>query len=539
MTTANTNNKPFTALHLFCGLGGGALGFKRAGFETLLGIDFNAAACEDFRRIVGAPALQADLTTMSPDELRAACGGRRPDVVFTSPPCKSYSSCTPLAVALSPKYQEMSSLSLRGVWLSLEAWSSSPPPLIVLENVPRILDKTRGGDRWIEQVCGLLRGYGYAVKTSTHDCGELGGLAQHRRRFLLVARHMEQVPEVLYHPPAKRVRGCGEVLGELPVPLPDLSNDGGPLHRLGKLCALNWVRLALIPPGKDWRALNAYHSVYSLPPSDSRQNGPYGVNDWDAASHTVIGNAKPGAAWACVNDPRLGSSPRNATMGVKGFDQASGTVLGAARWDNSASCVADPRIHSPKPRREGGDGVTAWGSPSTTVIAHGSHHNGPWQVADPRLAHSPRADSWGVLPWATPSHTIRGVEKYANGAASVADPRVPGPVVEGPVLDLHNVKKQIRLVIVAPDGTWHRPMTTLELAVLQGFPALDCNGGWMSLAGNNMELWRERIGNAVPPPAAEAVARQMLLTLEAARGGQLLLSSTRIWVSPTQQLSLM
>jgi len=532
-----TNNKPFTALHLFCGLGGGALGFKRAGFETLLGIDFNAAACEDFRKIVGAPALQADLSTMSPEELLAACGGRRPDVVFLSPPCKSFSACTPLATALSPKYREMSSLSLRGVWLALEAWTNSPPPLIILENVPRILDPKRGGDRWIEQVRGLLQGYGYAVRTSTHDCGELGGLAQHRKRFLLVARHMEQVPEVLYHPPHKRVRGCGEVLGELPVPLPDQSNEGGPMHRLGKLCALNWVRLALIPAGKDWRSLKAYESVYSLPPSATRQNGPFGVNDWTAGSHTVIGNAKPGVAWACISDPRLACAPRNTVLGVAPWTEASGAIIGAARPDNGAFSVADPRIHSPKPRREGGDGVTAWDAPSTTVIARGTHHNGPWQVADPRLAHNPRPDSWGVLPWAEPTHTIRGVEKYANGASTVADPRVPW--VEGPALDLNDAKKQIRLVIVAPDGTWHRPMTTLELAALQGFPVRDCNGGWMCLSGKSMEKWRERIGNAVPPPAAEAVARQMLLTLTAARNGQLLLSSTRVWVSPQQQLSLM
>lgn len=521
-------NAVFSVLHLFCGLGGGAIGFQRAGFETLLGIDINPAACADFRTLTKAPALAADLAAMSPDELRAACGGRRPDVVFLSPPCKSFSSCTPLATALSPKYQEMSSLSLRGVWLALEAWSASPPPLIILENVPRILDPKRGGDRWIEQVRGLLQGYGYAVRTSTHDCGALGGLAQHRKRFLLVARHMEQIPEVLYHPPPKRVRGCGEVLMDLPVPLPDQSNEGGPMHRLGRLCALNWVRLALIPAGKDWRALKAYESVYSLPPSETRPNGPFGVNDWSDGSHTVIGNSKPGVAWACVNDPRLACTPRNTSYGVTSWGESSGTVIGAASHDRGAFSVADPRIHSPKPRREGGDGVTAWDSPSTTVIAHGTHHNGPWQIADPRLTHNPRPDSWGVLPWASPTHTIRGVEKYANGASTVADPRVPR--VEGPALDLTDAKKQIRLVIVAPDGTWHRPLTTLELAALQGLPVGGCNGGWLKLDGNSHKDWRERIGNAVPPPAAEAIAHQMKKTLLAARAGELLLSSTPVWV---------
>lgn len=87
-----------------------------------------------------------DLATLSPTELRAACGDRRPDVVFTSPPCKAFSGCLPRATSLTPTYQDMSDLALRGVWLALEAWPV-PPPLILLENVPRIQSR---GAQWLE-----------------------------------------------------------------------------------------------------------------------------------------------------------------------------------------------------------------------------------------------------------------------------------------------------------------------------------------------------------------------------------------------------
>jgi hypothetical protein len=59
-----------------------------------------------------------------------------------------------------------------------------------------------------------------------------------------------------YRPSKKRVRACGEVLGELPLPEQE---EAGELHRLPKLSWLNWVRLALIPAGGDWRDLPGMH----------------------------------------------------------------------------------------------------------------------------------------------------------------------------------------------------------------------------------------------------------------------------------------
>ena len=82
--------------------------------------------------------------------------------------------------------------------------------------------------------------------------------------------------------------------------------------------------------------------------------------------------------------------------------------------------------------------------------------------------------------------------------------------------------------IIAEDGTWHRPFTTLELAALQGLVAPEEH---LELDGLSDSAWRERIGNAVPPPAAEAIASMMGETLLLARTGETFrLSSTPIWV---------
>jgi hypothetical protein len=55
-------------------------------------------------------------------------------------------------------------------------------------------------------------------------------------------------------------------------------------------------------------------------------------------------------------------------------------------------------------------------------------------------------------------------------------------------------------------------------------------GWWFSLADS---AWRERIGNAVPPPAAQAIASVMGQTLLLAWSGETFtLSAQPIWVKP-------
>ena len=137
---------------------------------------------------------------------------------------------------------------LQGFNLICSSWKT-PPAMIVLENVPRI--RSRGAPL-LAQVRQLLHGYGYLFNEETHDSGEIGGLAQHRRRFLLVARLPSKVNAYVYRPPIRRVLPCGDVLGRLPVPH---TETAGRLHLLPKLSGLNWVRLALIPAGGDWRDL--------------------------------------------------------------------------------------------------------------------------------------------------------------------------------------------------------------------------------------------------------------------------------------------
>lgn len=485
--------------HLFAGAKGGGLGFKRAGFEQAFAIDSWEAACKAGEYMTGDPTTCADLATMEPADLRRLCSDV-PDVIFTSPPCKGFSGCLPEAKSVTPHYLALNSLAFRGVWLALEAWPV-PPKLILLENVPRI--QTRGRE-WLDRIAAMLRGYGYAVAETTHDCGALGGLAQHRRRFLLVARHIEQVPAFLRVPSSRRVRGIGEVLGELPVPLPG-STEGGPMHRLPRLSALNWLRLALIPAGGDWRDIPP---EVRLPSRDTRQNGPYGVEPWEAPAHAVLAHTTARDTWGSVADPRVGCVRRDGGHGVKGWDQSSSPIIGHPSIDNFPAQVADPRLTC-TPGQTGHLGVQGWASPSHAVRAHFNVQNAPASVADPR-----------------------DTQKQEGRPRPAEGPRLQlGPdgvhSIEGAPIDIES-RRPLHLVIRAADRTWHRPMTTLELAALQSFPRR-LRGEWLDF-GVSKAVARELVGNAVPPDAAEAIARSCGATLDAAGDGVWTLDARAIWV---------
>ena len=569
--------------HFCCGLGGGAAGFNRARprvgnveahWECLGGIDVDPAGLRDFERLAGVPGTLLDLFTRdqyvrfhgkepptgwreaTPEDIRRAAGGRRPDAVFISSPCKGASGLLSEKMSLTPKYQALNELTLRCIWLMGEAWADDPVPLIVFENVPRLASR---GRHLLDQINGLLGGFGYAVAETTHDCGELGGLAQSRKRFLLVARHVEKVPPFLYEPEKKSLRAVGDILGRMP--LPGDIEAAGPMHRVPSLQWKTWVRLALVRAGSDWRSLNdlAVEDGYlrDLIIVPKYQAGYMGVHGWNDSMGTIAGRSGPTNGAFSVADPR---APANAMQyqqyGVRRWTDTSGAIIGVKSPGQGTYSVADPRGQS-----FGKYPVTDWDGPSGTVIAASTtgqgafavadpRHSGPakhsnefrivpWSrhaqavtsahgtgqcVEDPRVLNRTKGDSYltgghyGVVGFNQSAGAVSASARHDNGRWSVADPRMPA------------ANDRLTCIIQSLDGTWHRPFTTLELAALQSLVDPEEQ---LVLDGLSDSDWRERIGNAVPPAAAEAIAGVMGTTLLLAEAGEtFMLSNTPIWVRP-------
>lgn len=614
--------REFTVLCPFGGSGGGALGFLGAEvrlfgttgrFRCLGSIDFDRAACNDFERFTGSHAWCVDVETITPEQVREHFGERRPDVVFMSPPCKGSSRLLSKKKARSSKYRRMNRLAVVWTIAMLDAWRGDLPPLVLLENVPGLPTRARPMLRTLR---GLLREAGYVFHASTHDCGEIGGLAQHRDRYLLVARHPKKASTLLYQPPKRRVRACGEVLEQLPMPATPDARVWGALHEMPRIEWRNWLRLALIPAGGDWRDLPGVlkaeqerrevfrrhavgpwnapmeavtgpggHTVGAI--ADPRERAFYNVDrvyGIDEPVHVITSSPSPSSGRPAVADHRW----HHGAWGVFGWTRHAPTITGAA--DHPARgrfTIADPRISIRCREHNGAHGIMAWHRPSPAVIGASKIDNRAVSVADPRAGIAMRDRNWnggtlGVLPFEQPAGTIAGETNPSNGRFSVADPRaleglavpvaydagygvlrmdapartVPGTVAVGTGahavadgrdrsrldavvmtldealdLDLPPTKPPPFIpVIVARDNTWHRPLTLLELAALQGYP-LEIRGERLRFEGKRVQV-AEHIGNSVPPPAARAIAERMLVCLlEAAEGAWSLAgSNTPVWV---------
>jgi site-specific DNA-cytosine methylase len=481
--------------HLFCGLGGGAAGFNAgearvgamvAKFRCIGGIDSDAGAVADFGRLAGVPATLLDLFSReqyiafhgkpppagwreaTPQDLHRAAGHERPNIIFTSPPCKGFSGLLSEALSRTGKYQALNELTLRGLWLAMEAWHDDPPEFVLLENVPRISNR---GRHLLDQIQQLLAAYGYAVAETTHDCGELGGLAQTRKRFLLVARHREKVPPFLYEPEKRPLRAVGEVLEKFPMPG---AGAAGPMHRLPALHWKTWVRLAFVEAGSDWRSLRKLRVVdgkladYLIVPDMHR--GVLGVTPWEKNASTVTGNSLPLNGSFAVGDPRVDGHPKAVHHGVMKWADTAGVVTSKMMVGGGRHAVQDPRLgdgpagphfnnvyrvvewkeHAPTisagsgpsaggiavqdPRPTGsfnGKGkyrVTGFGEPSNTVIAASTTGNGASAVADPRVGYSPNShrNKLAIVEWHKHARTVTGGTQVQGGALSVADPRPAG-----------------------------------------------------------------------------------------------------------------
>lgn len=513
----------FTHFHFCGGSGGAAIGLSRSsakvggftgGARCIGGVDNDPAACRDFEKLVGVPEKCLDLfdrgqyvdfhgrqplpnwREATVDDIRAAAGGESPDIVVISAPCKGLSRLLSPRRADTPKYRALNRLVLRCVHFALTAWEDDPPSLFLIENVEGISGAR--GRHVLDQVQSLFFHAGYAAKETTHCAGEIGGLGQRRRRFLMVARHRDKVPALLYEPPVRPLLSVGDVVGPMPAPGSPL---GGPMHRLPNLDPLTWLRLGLIPAGKDWRAIKHLDlETVSLRAPD--------------------GELVQALQW-------LGASRRRAKdrdwnggpLGVLRPGEPARTVTGNARATTGAFSLADPKVPSFNNIMR----IAAWDEPSPCVTGGRTPSSGGISVSDPRAAAWANAGHYGIIPWDKPSPTVTGAASCDNGKSSIADRRINNltPVVES------------GFILVAPDETWHRPLTILEKAALQGFPWRDAAGAPLILDGKSQAKWQERVGNAIPPPSAQAIGNEMLRTLLMSKLGQTFaLSSTKQWVRP-------
>lgn len=162
-------------IDLFCGCGGISLGFEKAGFNILLGIDAWQDAVTTFNfNHKNSKGLCADLSKLNPQDIEKELNGESVDVIIGGPPCQGFS------VAGKRIVDDVRNTLYKNF---VNFVSYFKPKAFMMENVPNILSIGNGIIR--EQILKDFSDLGYKVTYKVLLASDYG-VPQNRRRAVFV-----------------------------------------------------------------------------------------------------------------------------------------------------------------------------------------------------------------------------------------------------------------------------------------------------------------------------------------------------------------
>jgi len=203
--------KKYTVIDLFSGAGGLSRGFMDAGYDVLIGTDFDDAALKTFaENHGGAEALKLDLFNhdniyVLKDKLDAM--GKTLDVLVGGPPCQGFS--------LAGKREENDE---RNILYSamVKAAEILNPKAVVLENVPGMLTLYEGKAK--ERIINDFEALGYKMSVKVMYAPEFGVPQIRKRAFFVGIKNSE----IAYEHPEAYIKDeedyitCEQAISDLP-----------------------------------------------------------------------------------------------------------------------------------------------------------------------------------------------------------------------------------------------------------------------------------------------------------------------------------
>ena len=197
-------SKPFTAISLFSGCGGAALGVMQAGFDVRVFVEIDKYACQTLRRNwtddlgkrtvpkkyrkwQGIPAIiQEDITKVSTSQILKAAKLRVGEVSLLEGgfPCQGFSTASTKRDKNNYKKDKRNFLYLECVRVIREAL----PKTFFLENVPGLVSMENG--RVIRMIIDDLSKCGYTINWDILNAANYG-VPQNRKRVFILGKRVD------------------------------------------------------------------------------------------------------------------------------------------------------------------------------------------------------------------------------------------------------------------------------------------------------------------------------------------------------------
>ncbi len=194
-----------TVLDLFCGCGGMSLGFKRAGYNVLAGVDNDEVALKTYRHNLDTLGLNADLSSSKYiDKIKGAIKRKKIDIIIGGPPCQGF-SLTGTRLLNDPRNNLFKSF--------FNAIDEFKPKIVLLENVRGMKSLYKGVIK--KEIISEFESRGYNTANSVLNAADYG-VPQNRERFFIIASKLKKkisIPEPLID--AKFKINCKAAISDL------------------------------------------------------------------------------------------------------------------------------------------------------------------------------------------------------------------------------------------------------------------------------------------------------------------------------------
>lgn len=167
--------KAKTVIDLFSGAGGMSCGLEMAGFECLLGVDFDKAAIQTFQaNHPKAKTICGDLLEISTSEIRELISDRNVDLICGGPPCQGFST-----IGANDRNDKRNFLFRE----FLRVVDDLKPDYIIVENVTGLLSKNN--EDTLKAILGSFIDLGYAIDVRVLSAHHYGVPEKRRRTIFL------------------------------------------------------------------------------------------------------------------------------------------------------------------------------------------------------------------------------------------------------------------------------------------------------------------------------------------------------------------
>ncbi|MHC4574090.1 MAG: DNA cytosine methyltransferase [Planctomycetota bacterium] len=155
-----------TVIDLFAGCGGMSVGLRKAGFQNLIAVEWDASCCETFKANINPRILQCAVQEV---DSFPPC-----DLLVGGPPCQGFSNLGE-RVPNDPRRQ---------LWRHfLRAVRDAAPLIFVMENVPPLL---KSGE--YQEICKQAHKLGYQIEGRVLNAADYGTPQQRKRAFVIGSR---------------------------------------------------------------------------------------------------------------------------------------------------------------------------------------------------------------------------------------------------------------------------------------------------------------------------------------------------------------